>query len=457
VIERGTAGRTSALTDWQLMDVTTMWACLQDHDTTNHWKQVAGWRKVCDLAREHLSRLQQYRHGLATAWPPETNDAARTYIHELDQLINKVQRTHDAASTNYTTLSAATQAISTTRTELKKIHDAYTTKLQEKQTYDATLNDPKAAIGSRVPDRPITNADLEQLNIQARGIMYGLSGELQQAQTMLQKPPPARSTRDPGNTDIYGRSTAVPLIPPIVSFPLAPTARPPALNPHSSSVQPVQSLTTPNAGPVLGGAGIGVAPPPTSPGLPTTQPPASPNSPPPVGGLPALPIGSTRTGTSGPSGWPIVGSPSSGNQARSTPSGVGGPMPPSGLIGGHPAMGLGQPGPGNNQPRRVNPAGGIIGGAGTAPAGSAGSRPSVGRGIGSHGIAPIGGTPSSGRGTSDIGSTRPALGQQELANEEIDRWDPDHPWQTNQGVSPVVRPPDDEGPFDPGPAIGLNR
>lgn len=69
MIERGTGGRTSALTDWRLMDVASMWACLQDHDTTNHWKQVAGWRKVCELARTHLGRLQEYRRGLAEAWP----------------------------------------------------------------------------------------------------------------------------------------------------------------------------------------------------------------------------------------------------------------------------------------------------------------------------------------------------------------------------------------------------
>ena len=151
MIERG-SGRTSGLTDWQLMDVLSMWACLQDQDTAGHWKQVAGWRKVCDLAQTHLGRLQQYRRGLAEAWPPATNAAARAYLAELDELIDKVQRTHDAAAANYDALAAATRAIGSTRAELKRLHEEYANKLQQKRAYEATLADPKAAMGSRVPD-----------------------------------------------------------------------------------------------------------------------------------------------------------------------------------------------------------------------------------------------------------------------------------------------------------------
>ncbi|MEU4639004.1 hypothetical protein [Micromonospora sp. NPDC023814] len=454
MIERG-SGRTSGLTDWRLMDVASMWACLQDHDTTNHWKQVAGWRKVCDLARTHLSRLQEYRRGLAEAWPPETNEAARAYVRELDELIDKVQRTHDAASANYTALSAATQAIGTTRTELKKIYDEYAVKLQEKRTYEATLADPKAAMGSRVPDRPVTDADLERLNVQARGIMYGLSGELQHAQVMLQKPPPAvrppRPGIDPGTSEIYGGGIA-PVIPPIMPVPVPTSTGAPSVNRPSGPVRPVQTPTAPNTGPVLGGAGPGLAPSPANPGPPIATPPAPPNPHQSAGGLPPLSTGSGRpvaTGPlHGPLGRPVAGG--TGNQAHPTPPSLGRSMPPGGLIGGTPGMGLGQPNAGNNQPRRVNPIGGVIGGggAGTAPTGGAGSRPGGGRGIGAtHGMSPIGGAP--------FGSTSGRPGRRET--EETRRWDPDHPWETDEGVPPVVRPPNEEGPIDPGPAIGFNR
>jgi hypothetical protein len=449
------------------MDVASMWACLQDHDTTNHWKQVAGWRKVCDLARTHLSRLQEYRRGLAEAWNPETNEAARAYVRELDDLIDKVQRTHDAAATNYTALSAATQAIGTTRAQLKKIYDEYAVKLQEKRTYEATLADPKAAMGSRVPDRPVTDADLERLNVQARGIMYGLSGELQHAQVMLQKPPPVRPAKQTEDPDIYGGSHAAPIIPPIVPVPVPGKAE--AFKPRAiGTIKPVSTPTAPSSGPVLGGSGAGLAPSQTNPSLPAAIPPSTSTAPslgaavPPH--APSRPVSSdSMPSKPGQVGRPLAGGvnglPGAASPAQPRP------MPPGGLIGGAPGMGLGQPGASNSQPRRVNPIGGVIGGggAGTAPTGGAGSRPGGGRSFGSmHGAPPFGGSPGvcGYSGTGSTGSTgaapgRPGRGGQ--SDGELRRWDPDHPWEVDQGVIPVVRPPDEDGPIDPGPAIGLNR
>ncbi|SCG18406.1 hypothetical protein GA0070610_4749 [Micromonospora echinofusca] len=456
MIERGTGGRTSALTDWRLMDVASMWACLQDHDTTNHWKQVAGWRKVCDLARAHLSRLQEYRKGLAEAWPPQSNEAARAYIRELDELIDKVQRTHDAASANYTVLSAATQAISTTRAELKKIYETYAVKVQEKQTYDATLADPKAAMGSRVPDRPVTDADLERLNVQARGIMYGLSNELQQAQVMLRQPPP-RPKVDNGATESGFTSSQAPAIPPIMPVPILPNVGTPSTRQPGSTPRQVTSPSTPGLGPILGGTGTGLAPHPSGPGLPTSQPTAQPNPSPGIG-TSGLPTGVSRPGISGPvSNQPGQATrPNTGSVQPSTPPSTNSrPLPHGGLIGGTPGIGYGPPGTGNTQPKRVNPIGGLIGGggAGTAPSGGAGSRPGGGRGLASaHGIPPIGGTP--------FGAANPMQGRQghrERGGEAPRQWDPEHPWEVDQGVPPVVRPPSEDGPIDPGPAIGFNR
>ncbi|SCL55053.1 hypothetical protein GA0070606_2383 [Micromonospora citrea] len=464
MIERG-SGRTSGLTDWRLMDVASMWACLQDHDTTNHWKQVAGWRKVCELARAHLSRLQEYRKGLAEAWPPETNEAARAYVRELDELIDKVQRTHDAASANYTALSAATQAISATRAELKKIYETYAVKVQEKRTYEATLADPKAAMGSRVPDRPVTDADLERLNVQARGIMYGLSGELQHAQVMLQKPPAVRPPRpdiDTDAADAYGGGIA-PAIPPIVPISVASPSGTSSANKTSAPIRAVQTPTAPSTGPVLGGAGTGLAPAKPTPGIPTTTPLTPQNSPPVVGGLPSLPPGTGQPSVTNPQRSPLgrPGPGGIGNQATPTQPSPSRSMPPGGLIGGAPGIGLGQPAASNNQPRRINPIGGVIGGgAGTAPTGGAGSRPGGGRGIGAgHNMPPFGGGPfggTTGVDTRNGISGRPGPLTQRSAG-DARHWDPDHPWDTDQGVPPVVHPPKEEGPIDPGPAIGFNR
>jgi hypothetical protein len=41
-------------------------------------------------------------------------------------------------------------------------------------------------------------------------------------------------------------------------------------------------------------------------------------------------------------------------------------------------------------------------------------------------------------------------------SEDHQQWDPDNPWLIYEGVEPVVLPPNDPGPIDPGPAIGRN-
>ncbi|MCX4474387.1 hypothetical protein OOK41_29445 [Micromonospora sp. NBC_01655] len=455
MIERG-SGRTSGLTEWRLMDLLSMWACIQDHDTAGHWKQVAGWRKVCDLSQAHLGRLKEYRRGLAEAWPPATNAAAQAYLGELDDLIKKVQRTHDAAAANYDALAAATRAISSARVELKPLHDEYVTKLQQKRTYEATLADPKAAMGSRVPDKPVTDADLERLNAQARSLMYGLSGELQQAQVMLRQPPTLPKTpRQPDNPDVYANDA--PVIPPIAPIPIAPQRS--ALTKNGPPKRPMAHVAIPQiVGPVLGSA--------------SNIPASIPDSPTPASGSSSLPATTSsamglpaatrpvvknpnRPSSSNPphNQAPAPGHTTKNGDSPSLPNPMR-PLAPGGLIGGPPGFGISPPG-GTSLPRKVNPVGGIIGGggAGTAPTGAAGSRPGSGRSnqIGPlHGISPIGGSPG-------LRATNGQNGRQEQPGEGLPPWDPEHPWETLRGVPPVVRRIEDEGPIDPGPAIGFDR
>lgn len=433
-----------------------MWACLHDHDTANHWKQVAGWRKVCDLAQVHLGRLQEYRRGLAEAWPPETSAASSTYLTELDELIDKVRRTHDAAAANYTALSAATQAIGTTRAALRKIYEEYAVKLQQKQAYDSMAADPKAVMGNRVTEPPVTDGELERLNSQARAMMFGLSGELQQAQATLQKPPPPplQAGKDLSNPDVYG-NTVAPVIPSVIPAPmLNNTTRPspPALGTAVTSV-PIAS----GNGPILGGAGTAVTPnlsgtiPNPAPALPRATPQSgmTPIHPP----ISHTPASSQRLG--GSIGKPILNNPNS--PLRGPGSEPLRATPPGGVIGGPPGHPIRQPENASNPSRRVNPVGGVIGGggAGTAPTGAAGSRPSAGRGLsGAHGMPPIGGAPGA-WGPGSGAASRPGRGEGDTT--EPKRWDPDNPWETQHGVNPVVLPPDDDGPVDPGPAIGMGR
>ncbi|MFE9869392.1 hypothetical protein ACFYON_01975 [Micromonospora sp. NPDC005686] len=454
MIERG-SGRTSGLTDWRLMDVLSMWACVQDQDTAGQWKQVAGWRKVCDLALTHLSRLREYRRGLAEAWPPETNGAARAYIAELDQLIDRVQRTHDAAAANYDALAAAARAIGSARAELQPLHEEYEKKLRQKQAYEATIADTKAVAGSRLPERPpVTDDDLEQLNVRARGLMTGLSGELQQAQVMLQRPPtPVRPGRQINDPDAYGE--APPIIPPVAPVQVSTSPRRSLTKPSPISSSAVKPPTTPssNVGPILGGAGPGTAPPPLAPAPPVNQAPH-----PPAGSGGQIGVPSTtnfgRSSTNRPAAPAHPSPPINDVGTSRPPSGSAGRRAlPNGFVGVPPSQGISQPAP--SSPRRVNPVGGVIGGggAGTAPSGAAGSRPGTGRstqpGVG-HGPFPIGGSPSASADPNSRSRRDPDSGSKPV-------WDADHPWETSQGVDPVMLPPDEGGPIDPGPAIGFNR
>ncbi|MDW3845922.1 hypothetical protein NMK34_04815 [Micromonospora sp. BRA006-A] len=461
MIERG-SGRTSGLTDWRLMDVLSMWACVQDQDTAGQWKQVAGWRKVCDLALAHLSRLREYRRGLAEAWPPETNAAARSYIAELDQLIERVQRTHDAAAANYDALAAAARAIGSARAELQPLHEEYAKKLRQKQAYEATIADPKAVAGSRLPERPpVTDDDLEQLNVRARGLMTGLSGELQHAQVMLQRPPAPKKWpgRDDGAT-LSNEAPSIPSIPPVIPTPLVTSVRSDAApRPDAYKLNP----TTPASsviGPVLGGAHTGIAPTPQGSALAPALTPGTTPPHPGLGGPPLIPgsLGSTprtpqppQVRESSPSGKTVANNREGIHRTMSPPTNY-----PGGLIGGVP--GTGQSASSMPQ-RRINPVGGVIGGggAGTAPTGAAGSRPGSGRlsnPEGFHGAPPLGGAPGFGP-TRTGGSPRTSGTHQNDDHEPS--WNPDHPWVTKKGVPPIVIPPEDEGPIDPGPAIGLGR
>ncbi len=436
-----------------------MWACVQDQDTAGQWKQVAGWRKVCDLALTHLSRLREYRRGLAEAWPPETNAAARAYIAELDQLIDRVQRTHDAAAANYDALAAAARAIGSARSELQPLREEYEKKLRQKQAYEATIADTKAVAGSRLPERPpVTDDDLEQLNVRARGLMTGLSGELQQAQVMLQRPPapvrsglPGRQINDP---DAYGE--VPPVIPPVVPVQLSSSARRPlAKQPpiYSSEAKPPTSPSN-NVGPILGGAGSGTAQAPPLTPSPSIIPasPATPGTGAQIGLPPTTNIGRSPINRPSKPGYPSL--PSDELRTPRPPSGnVGRQALPNGFLGVPPAQGISPPA--SSSARRVNPVGGVIGGggAGTAPSGAAGSRPGIGRsanpGVG-QGSFPIGGSPS---GAANLNSGN----RRDLDKDGKPIWDADHPWETNQGVDPVMLPPEDGGPIDPGPAIGFNR
>ncbi|MEO3743843.1 hypothetical protein [Plantactinospora sp. B5E13] len=459
-------------TNWYDFNTFEMWSRLANQDTAPYWDQVSAWKKTADLSLMHLSRLKQYRDGLAEAWPPEKNEAARAYVAELDGLITLVQGVYDTSSSNYQTLSNITLAISEARRNLEPIVREYEEKQRAKQEYENS--NPLLAIFKD----EVKQSDLDAVDAKARSIMYSLSGELAAAQVQLQKPPPYKrntnidSEYPPDGGPVGG--PAPPVLPPI-PVPGGGGGGPsysPSPTPAIHTVVPTQP--PPGVGPVLGSTGT-LTPPtvsPTPPSIITPSPTPTPGPglpgpfPPPSTGLPP---GPKPPGL--PPGYPNSSNLGPGTGGPKTGLGTGGglpprAMPPGGMIGGSPGAGLGQPAPGPNAARRINPIGGVIGGggaggsAGTTPLGGAGQRPGMGGGM------PAGSTGRSGAGA---GRTPMSPGQnfgmppssragsQKQDEENSQHWDPDNPWETDEGVAPVMMPSRQNNRIDPGPAIGYNR
>jgi len=288
---------------------------------------------------------------------------------------------------------------------------------------------------------PVSDQELQQLRGRARLVMYGLSSELQQAQDQLQSPPayePQKRTKAPGSSDSNRPPDELPL-----TGAFASAAAGSAIVPSSSTTP---SMTYPSgSGPVLGSAGPTAPIPPINPtnppvaGPPTAPGPVSGGTVPPV--IPPL----DRTGNGQPPPPRSGGAGlTSGRSVSSRPATGGLPgnrvIATGGVIGGTAVAGAAIP---PERTNRINPVGGVIGGAGgtgTAPVGRSSTRGQNLIGPPAGHLAPRGG--GGARGQSD---------------EEQRLWNPDHPWETNQGVEPVLLPPASTGRFDPGPAIGHLR
>jgi hypothetical protein len=462
-------------TDWMSKDVRFMWSTIANQETDPHFDVVGGWRKTADLTLAHLGQVQKYRDNLASVWPPSKSAAAAEYITRLDKLIVDLQATHDAAAANYTAFSTVTLTLSLARNKLKPILEQYEANEQLNVDWRAKQDAvvAKSAVTGLTPafrPPPVSTARQEELNNQARAIMYDLSSTVISGQAALKKPQPympgGENREDPpqgSNTKDSGSGFAVP---PVIPAPGASNGGGPGspVTPgHSSAVAPPHApVTSPanpgtvgggtGSGPVLGGVGptpVITPPPPAAPPIPGPGPIPGPTPPP----LPPGIIGSVG----GPGFTPSGGLPTGGGRVPLSPMtkpgmGTGAPgrmtMPSGGVIGANPGSGvIGQmPSAGTGAraggSARVNPVGGVIGQQGGGPAGRSSSS-------GAHGPSGV----NSAALPHKAGQRR---GRRE-GDTEATAWDPDNPWATDQGVDPVVLPPDAPRPIDPGPAIGYSR
>ncbi len=432
-------------TPWYNYSLPTMWQIVNGQDTETIFQQASSWKNTADLTILHMANLQQYKDQLAEAWPPERSPASAAYMAELDKLINSIKETNETASANYNAVVTLALAASDAKVKLKPLYDEYQANAQKLADYDRKVQAAKQGstptptpTPSPMPGPPpVATGRQEQLNNQARAVMYNISSEITSAGAALKPPmpytPPVPAFKDdPSSTGGAGTTSsggsAAPLLVPPVIPPVHHTPTPPPSSAPTPPPAPPASSGSGGSGLVL--SGTPMLPPPAAPSNmpPVIQPPPTP-TPAPLG-VPTTPIG-PLPGRVGPGTAPPMNTLSRGMIAGGGAPGefgVGGrgigsrPMGPGGVIGGQPGAGLARPG-GAGPVSRVNPSGGVIGGQSGRQAGGAYGQP--GR---------------SGRRRDEHG--------------EAQHWDPDNPWETEEGVTPVVLPADEPRPQNPGPAIG---
>ncbi|MBG0561639.1 hypothetical protein [Actinoplanes aureus] len=417
------SGGTSGGTNWWALRVSQMWSMIEPHDPGTHQHVLGAWKRSYELVLQHLSGVERYRAGLAAAWPPEKSPAAAAYLERLDVLIASLRDTYEAAVENHRALAGATGALDSARQRMAGIqreHAGNEVLLagheEEMRVYQLGAGKAKGM----PPQSPVAEGRQAELEEQARRVMSSLSSELALAQVSIIQPKPYKA---PFSSEIS--SEFVPdgayLNPPL------PVATPSLTNNGKSSLRRFRAEAlgsdrpsnpspnigkpdsrAPHSGPVLGEVRPGPTPngdptPPTSPKNPITTAPDVNATPPP-----------TRSNDSAFSQLPARGkaigsyAPDPATKAR--------PFPHNGIIGSMPTSPPRQPAPGRAGIQRVNPVGGLIG----------------------HG-AP---------------SPRP-LGPKATDHDRTTRRDPDTPWETLQGIAPIIRPAP-PAKIDPGPVIGLH-
>jgi hypothetical protein len=432
-------------TNWSSMDVPTMWALIANQDTTAHYEMLTGWQRSYELILEHMAQVQNYRENLATAWPPEKSPASAAYVAQLDDMITHLQKTYDAAIANHTAFAGATLSLSLSRNELKKIYDEYTANQTKLSAFNAKPKPVQYGKAPVLPPKPpVAASRQEELNNQARLLMSKLSTDLAQSQTSLTAPPQfvPPILIDDGKNPLTNQNPTPPFFPPMVpddsnsgSVPHQGTSTHSVPGSARSETPVPTSPATSVRQPGLVLGGINPTPvTPTPPTMPTPLPGGGGPLPSVIGQPPILPPPVTPfTPGLGPTPGTIRSLPAEGigRTIGAGPAGVRA-MPPGGVIGGTPGVGLGQPAMGRGSAQRVNPVGGVIRNQGT------GSGPG------------LRGSSTSGQPSTNVGGRAGRRG----GSDESMTWDPDNPWDTAEGVAPVVLPAVEQR-VDPGPAIGL--
>ncbi|WP_412737475.1 hypothetical protein [Krasilnikovia sp. MM14-A1259] len=460
-----------------------MWEAIADQNTEPHYEVVQGWRRTSELTLTHLAAVRTYRDNLAEAWPPERSPASAAYLARLDGLIHDLTETQAAASTNYTTFSTVTLTLNVARTKLEPLYKEYVANQASLAKWQAERDAATAAShqssspvptprpqASPVPTAPPIPIDRqEELNNQARSIMYDLSDTVISAQSQLQKPALYEPTNsfDEWSGNRFSVSESASSRPPSIPAPTLPSTAPDTNISHpvttaTRSPIPLESIQRDRpAGSTLSMAQV-ITPPFSAPnnsklllaGAETAAPGSTASAPirdadvirpmitPPLARSTPSEFAPRDDAAAGRPLRPVHGAPSERVPTVFSERVIGS-TPGGGPIGQTPVARNSQ-GHIGTVSRQANPVGGVIDSKSTSSSLSnratraAASRPWM--------ITEGGDMTWQGRGNRSASRADP----------NHSRWDPDNPWEIVHGVDPILLPPIDPGPIDPGPAIGIS-
>jgi hypothetical protein len=388
-------------TNWEAFNTPRIWAMVADEDNAESWRQIAALGAMADTVKDQRNRLLGAREALVAAWPPGANPGAQALVTHVDTLLANMADTKAKADDNAAHLGHVLETLRRAKAKIEPLYQQYLDKSDD-----------------LIPNW-WDNAE-DGLDKQARLHMIDAERDVATHAEKIVSPAPYRlvmgnphdkNEREFPQSETTSRSASAPAA--MASAGGAaidvPHEPPPPL--------PGRDATLP-AGPASSGPDLaGISP--VAPGNSANVPPVSPQIPatPAVPSQPGFVIG----------GGGAFSPMSRGGPPRSTVNTFGGsPVGRGAYAGAKPAtpawlpVGTGQTG--------------LLGSMGRPGQGAAGKPGPSGQMV-------------TGTGVPGQRGKRQGTGKSAM------EFDPDDPWATAEGVSPVIEPSLHEPLHDPGPGV----
>jgi hypothetical protein len=455
-------------TNWAGFNTPRLWAMVSNEDDPDAWRQVSAWADVAVAVKDQRSRLVQARDSLTAAWPPEQNGSSQAFVTQLDKLIGVMDAAQHDADATASGLANILDALRSAKDLMQPLYEEFKDKSDD-----------------WVPNWWDHAED--EIDTRARTVMIAAEQIVEQNVPQLKVPDPYTMDPKGSRLDFAPDDHSDPSVSSRASGPGAAPAIPvphdpvPPLPGHDGTVPSDAGPSPSDAAPSLFDASFvgqtgGVS---GGPGL--------------AGVIAPPPAAAPSAGTIPPGALPPVGVPVGGGPVAAIP-----PVPPilPGILPGGPAGGAAVPGVGGiggGVARGARPVGGVAGRAlpsgavigetvGGVRGGVAGT-PEIGGVAGRGAVAEVGGVSGRGAGRAGVRGAKPkvppwlpederrgsaggrgggatgpagmASGRRAARRDAAvgEQFDPDNPWETAEGVDPVIGPPEEIGRHDPGPNV----